>query len=175
VLLIHLATLQSTRFGCISDKKTGTFVKAEHRIGWVKGQAVEPQNLFHLRQEVDIELAQSPRALEVWLHFVFFRIVVTYVCEMLSQKSSSTLCVCTCLASLPRWHSSSADDRPHFATSRFGRGPVRLTLVPARARPLFGSKSERCGILTRLALVRDRRGQAPYNSAGLVYLHLVHF
>jgi len=90
VLFSWLAWLHRCRNEGVADQKAGPFVIADYRIVRVIRQRIECQNALHLGQKGRSEGAKAPGLLYMWLQLVFFRIVPTIVCEIVSQKPAST-------------------------------------------------------------------------------------
>jgi hypothetical protein len=60
MLLADLTGVHGLGFHLVTDEKTGALVKTDHWVAWIIGQAIEPQDPFHLCEKVTIDLAQTP-------------------------------------------------------------------------------------------------------------------
>ena len=85
MLFAHLAILQRQRLNFVADQKARPFIKANHRVEWIIGLCIQPQDALHLRNELRIDLPDTPGLLEMWLQLVFFSMLPTWLFEMLSQ------------------------------------------------------------------------------------------
>src|SRR5262249_47277891 len=85
MLLADLTALHCQRFNLLSDQEARTFVEANHRVLRVIGQRIQLEKFFHLRDELRINLTETPSLLEVRFQFVFFRMLPIWVEEISSQ------------------------------------------------------------------------------------------
>jgi len=85
MLFADLVAVHRQRGDCLADEKTWAFIKADDWVARVIGLRIQPQEALHLGDELRIDLPDTPSLLEMGLQFVFFRMLPTWVCEMLLQ------------------------------------------------------------------------------------------
>ncbi len=90
ILALSASRFHRDRRDNVTDQLARPFIKTDYRQTRVIHSLIDIQNLFHMPNERRGDLAYAPMLLQVWLEFVFFRILFTVWCEMVSTNSSST-------------------------------------------------------------------------------------
>jgi hypothetical protein len=60
VLLLDLAFAHRARQQDITNQKARSFIKADHRLGWIVGKCVKCQELFQASQKGSSDRANAP-------------------------------------------------------------------------------------------------------------------
>jgi len=79
MLFTNLSALQGQGCHLLADEKTGALIKTHHGVERIIRLCIQPKNLFHVSEELGVDLPQIPCFLEMGFQFVFFRTFPTWV------------------------------------------------------------------------------------------------